>query len=214
MQAAGRGRLDVQGVRDVGERHVVQELFGIDRPREQAVHVVLPIGADVALGAQHDAVVGVAQIVVATAAFDVAAQQREGRRARGGNARARAELGDFLRRQQRAVAGDGERLAEDAAGRRLRNAVVIHEHDLGVGVEGGVHLIVRIGAGRIPIVRPLVVVDRAEIVGVGGRVVRPHGVARAALVDDERIGGRAGVGEVEADDVGRAGGARAVTAEG
>ncbi len=121
---------DVQRVGDVAQRQVVQELFGVDRPREQAIGVVLPVAGDVALGADHDAVVGMAKVVVAAAAFHVAAKDGERGGAGGGDAGGGAEGGDFLRRQHRVVTGDVEGLAEDAAGRRLAGAQVVHEHDL------------------------------------------------------------------------------------
>ncbi len=203
--AAGVG--DIQGVADVPQRHVVQELFRIDRAREQAVDVILPVAGDLALAAKHDAVVGVAKIVVTAAAFDVPAQQREGRRVRRAEARAGAEGGDFLGRQHRVATGDVEGLAEDAARGGLAGSVVVHEHQLRIGVEVVVHFVVGVGAGRIAFVRPLVVVHRTEVVGVGRGVVVPHGVARAALVDDEAVVG-ALQQQVHADDVHRAGGAR------
>ncbi len=151
-----------------------------------------------------------AEVIEAGAAFDVPAKDGERSRICGAEAGRGAEGGHFLTRQQRAVAGDVEGLAEDARRRGVAERVVIHEHELGIGVEVFVHFIMGEHAGRVALIRPLVIVGRAEVVGVGRRE-RPQGVA-GRLVDDELIGRDPLGREVVADDVGRIG--RAGTAAG
>ncbi len=72
----------------------------------------------------------------------------------------------LLRREQRIVAVDGQRVAEVARRRDLRQRPIVHEHELEVRLERRADLIVRERTGNVTLVRTLEVVQRREVVDV------------------------------------------------
>ena len=78
-------------------------------------------------------------------------------------------LADLLRADdQRVVAVDGQRVAEVARRRDLRQRAVVHEHEFEVRLESRADFIVRERARDVALVRPLVVVQRREVEEVLG----------------------------------------------
>ena len=123
----------------------------------RAVAVVVPGVADVALQADHDAIVLVFEVGSPRPAFDVAAAElhrNERARACSGAAEGRR----FLRAHQGVVAVDVDvaaiepAAAEGAGGRDVAERAVVHEHELGVGLRPRRDLVVREEAREIAVV--------------------------------------------------------------
>ena len=193
---------DVEGAGQAGHREVIEIGLGEVRPAILIVDVIGPGRIDLALDADDRAILDVLQIVTATAAFNVAPQDleeaaivgRAGHRIReqeGGiagladrRAIGRAEEvirgasdRQLLRGKQRIVAIDAERVAEVARAGDLGDRAVVHEHELEIGTDALGDFIVGEEAGGVTLVRPLIIVQRAEIVR------RRAGDERAVVAD-------------------------------
>src|SRR5881394_1403345 len=102
------------------------------------------------------------QILLASAALDVAASNLDLGVVCGGQAEVAAERGKLVGAPQRIGAADGELLDEDAAGRDLRQRTVLEEVEFAVYLRVLVELEVQERAHGVALVRTLVVVHRAE----------------------------------------------------
>jgi len=173
---------DVEGVADLGGRHVVQ--VGVRQVHDAVLEagIVIPALGHLAPHARDQAKILVLDVVLPVAAFDVAAADvqvvaRGGAaigESRGGSAAPSRKLSGI---QEWIRAIDRIRIAEEGAGGRdLRNGAVVHEH--GVRIDDGmlVELVVQERAGGVLLVRALIVVQRAV---VEARAVR-EGNQRAA----------------------------------
>ena len=191
-----RIRHDVHGACGAGDREVVFVGLLIDHPPGLRERVVAE-RADVTLHACHSAERCVANIVLATAAFNVAAQdQRISRLTRCGQAQ-RSAPGI---RQQRVLVFDcvraGSVKTEQAARSDLGNRMVIVERRFEVDPRLLVDVVADEGGRGVTIRRALEVVQRAIVVQIrrgspGTRVARRVGNGEVAVVGDEaaRIAG-------------------------
>ena len=124
------------------------------------------------------------EVLLTTAAFDVTtADVQPGAGARAQSSPAPQPIvRRLLRRQERVVAVDRGGIEEDAAGRDLRDRAHVREHQLRVDVGKLSQLVVTHRAQAVTRVGTQVVVERAEVVLIGG-VARTDGTFAARRVD-------------------------------
>ena len=159
--------------------------------------VVLPVLPDVALDAEHAAIRGVSDVVLATAAFDVATPDADVREAVPVRVRCRTQHGEHLPLHERvaAVAGHGVLAVREHARRGdLRDRAVVHEHELAVDLGRVRDVVVHERRHRPALVRPLPVVQRAEVVQVVNGRMLPASSATVRLGRCRRR--RSGTGRV------------------
>ncbi len=165
---------------------------------ELAIGLVRNALVDIAGRARDEAILGVAKIRLAPAALDVAPTDQDVRllilrpvrvgqvdhRAIGvGHQVGRtAEGRDLRRRQQRVVAVQDPRVVEVTRRRDLRDRAIVHEHEVGIGLERVADFILGEEARGVARVRTLVIVQRV------GVVERPPRDELACCV--QRIAGR------------------------
>src|SRR5690606_25564568 len=132
-----------------------------DEPGEVRERVVAPVVIDLAANAGQRAIRGVPQIVDAGTSFHAAAPDVERYDVFGAGTAERVEL---LGRQERVRAVDRIGHEEGTGGSDLREAPVVHEHELGVALEMLVYRVTAEDAARVALVRALEVIQRAEVV--------------------------------------------------
>ncbi len=108
------------------------------------------------------------QVLVTRAAFNVTTQNNHILRVARAETVGAADHANLLVGQERVVTGDRHVQAERARGRDLSVALVVHEHQFGVGLYVFVDLVATKGTGCVTLVGALVVVQRAVVVHLAG----------------------------------------------
>src|SRR5205807_7110477 len=196
----------------VGE--IVQVLVAAGQRATLCVDVEPPGVAEVALYAYDRAECVAVEAGYAPAALDVTPENvnRDAAAGRGlplsREVRGRADGRLLLRREERVVARNEGHYPERAARRDLSIRGIAGKHDLRIGAEVRIDVVVQESARRPALVRPLVEVQRAEVVGIGRGAEPPELSARPVDGIAEQQRSRVREGEEAAAGRGRGASAR------
>ena len=203
-RAAGdRIRDDIQGLREALRREVVEVSVLVDDLAVLPPGIVVPLPVEeIALDADHEAVIGVTGNVLPSATLNVPAADEHGLGVAGRDVERRLERG----RQQRIFEGERKDLAgpaeEHAARRDLQHGLRIHELEFRVHANVREGVVVRERVEEVALVGDLIVVVRTEVELVRRGVEGSDG---AGGVGDREARGRAPVGVYPLKTPGKAG---------